>query len=51
MVILYGTQSHDRSNFIPILEFLPEHVHFVDKVSVFESKINNVSCGASGIDL
>lgn len=40
MIILYGTQSHDRSNYVPILEFLPNHVHFVDKAEMYKSKLN-----------
>lgn len=39
MICLYGTQSHDRSNYDPILPFLPSHVQFVNKVSIYESKI------------
>ena len=41
MIVLYGTQSHDRSNYVPILKFLPSHVHFCDRAEVFESKLND----------
>jgi DNA repair exonuclease SbcCD nuclease subunit len=40
-IILYGTKSHDRSNYEPILPFLNENVHFFDKVGAFTSKIDN----------
>lgn len=41
MVCLYGTQSHDRSNYDPILPFLPAHVRFVNKVCEFKSSISD----------
>lgn len=40
-IILYGTKSHDRSNYEPILPFLNENVHFFDEVDTFTSNIDN----------
>jgi hypothetical protein len=41
MICLYGTQSHDRSNYDPILPFLPNHVQFVNTACEYKSKISN----------
>ena len=41
MICLYGTQSHDRSNYDPILSFLPGHVKFVNRVGVYKSAISD----------
>lgn len=41
VLVLYGTQSHDRNNYTPIIPFLPDHVHFFKNVGVFNSNINS----------
>lgn len=41
LVILYGTTSHDRSNYAPILPLLPSHVSFFKTIGVFNSKLNS----------
>ena len=38
VIVLYGTQSHDRSNYDPIIPFLPDNVHFCNKAEVFVSE-------------
>ena len=38
VIVLYGTQSHDRSNYDPIIPFLPSNVHFCNKAEVFVSE-------------
>ena len=40
MIVLYGTKSHDRSNYEPILPFFEEHVHFFNVLEVFESTVD-----------
>jgi len=40
VLILYGTTSHDRENYVPILKFIPSHVHFFNKIEMYTSKID-----------